>query len=91
MMGALMPPSPPQHVDSNDWRSLFRAALAEANLRLVEKRVSDAEQAIATRSVEIFRQPGIEAEIERELLNAAIYILRARRSAVENNTERLLG
>lgn len=81
-----MPTFPHQHVNSNEWRSLFRAATLEKDMSLVEKRISDAEQAITMRSVEIFRQNGVEVEVERELLNDAMYVLRARRSAVERNT-----
>ena len=81
-----MPTSLIHHIDSDGWRSLFRAALAETDLRLVEQRIFDAEQAITTRTVEIFRLSGIEVDLERELLNDAMYILRARRSAVENKT-----
>ncbi len=84
--GESMPTSPIQHRNSNQWRSLFRVALIETDLRLVEKRISDAEEAITTRIVEIFRHTSAEAQVERELLNDAIYILRARRSAVENKT-----
>ena len=81
-----MPTPPSQHTNSSEWRSLFRAALIETDCTLVEKLISDAEQAIIARSVEIFRQTGIDVETERDVLNDALYILRARRSGVENNT-----
>jgi hypothetical protein len=81
-----MPTPPSQHTNSSEWRSLFRAALVETDCKLVEKRISDAEQAIITRSVEIFRQSGLDVDIERDVLSDALYILRARRSGVENNT-----
>ena len=76
----------PQHTDSNEWRSLFRAALLETDSKLVEKRISDAEQAIVTRSIEIFREAGLDADIERDLLNDAMHVLIARRTAMQNNT-----
>jgi hypothetical protein len=81
-----MPTSPPQQTNASEWRSLFRAAIVEKDLRLLEKRISNAEQAIVARTVELFRQTGIEVGVERELLNDALYILRARRSAIDNNT-----
>jgi hypothetical protein len=81
-----MPTPPSQHSNSSEWRSLFRAALAETDCKLVAKRLSDAEQAIVARSVEIFRHTGLEADIERDFLNDAMYVLRGRRSAVENKT-----
>jgi len=58
--------------DSSEWRCLFKAALLEADSRLIEKRICDAEQAIVTRSIEIFRQTGMDAAIERDVLNDAM-------------------
>ena len=81
-----MPTPPSQHTNSSEWRSLFKAALAETDCKLVEKRIFDAEQLIIARTVEVFRETGLDADIERELLNDAMYILRARRSVIENKT-----
>lgn len=81
-----MPTPPSQHIDSANWRSLLKAALIEKDCRLIEKRICDAEQAIVARSIELFRQTGLDVDVEREVLNDAIYVLRARRSAMENNT-----
>ena len=63
---------PSQHTNSGDWRCLFKTALLEADSRLIEKRISEAEQAIVTRSIEIFRQTGLDAAIERDVLNDAM-------------------
>jgi len=81
-----MPTPPSQHTNSSEWQSLFKTALFETDCRLIEQRISDAEQTIVTRSIEIFRRSGIDDAIERDVLNDALYILRARRSALENKT-----
>ncbi len=81
-----MPIPASQHRKGNEWHCLFKAALLETDSWLIEKRISDAEQAIVTRSREIFRQTGQDAVIERHVSNDAMYILRARKTALENKT-----
>lgn len=71
---------------STEWKILCRAAIFETNDRELEKRISDAEEAIVERMRDLFRETGADAEAEREALDDALYALRAWKTALENRT-----
>jgi hypothetical protein len=50
-------------------------------------RISVAEEAIIARSRELLTESGVEAEVEREALDDALYALRAFRKAVAHTAE----
>jgi hypothetical protein len=68
----------PKHTDT-DWKALYKAAILETNKNVVPQRVSEAEQAILARGREIFCGQGTLEE--REVLEDALYALRAFRTA----------
>jgi len=77
-METAYPPNPvPTH-----WKSLYRAAIIEANSGLVLQRVSEAETAALARQRELFYQGG--SQEEKDSLEDALYALRAFRTAVQN-------
>jgi hypothetical protein len=63
----------------SEWRSLYKAAILETDKRVVERRVSEAEEAVKARGREIFYEPGFPDETEA--LEDALYALRAFRNA----------
>ena len=68
--------------DHEDWKTLYRAALLETNTNAIPKLVSDAEQAVISRTRQLFGTMGtIE---EKEALEDALYALRAFRSSRED-------
>jgi hypothetical protein len=71
--------SPPRH---RDWRTLYRAAILETNRTLTPRRVAEAEQAVLARGRELFYKGGTHEE--QELLEDALYALRAFRTAWEH-------
>ena len=75
-----------QHVSSGEWRRLYRAAILEIDGHFVEKKISEVEEAILARTVEIFRQTGPDAAAEREDLDDAMYTLRALRGTAANTS-----
>lgn len=70
----------------SEWRALYRAAILEPNSCVIAKRTSDAEEAIAERTRELFQESGADVEGEREALDDAMYALRALRVALEQST-----
>ena len=70
-----------------EWRVLYRAAIfSKTNSYEMAKRISDAEEAIGERMLELLHQTGADVEVEREALDDAIYALSAWRSALERRT-----
>lgn len=65
-----------------DWRTLYRMAIQETNSSLILQRVSIAETAALKRQRELFYLGGTGEE--KELLEDALYALRALRTAVQN-------
>jgi hypothetical protein len=61
------------------WKTLYRAAILETNIRLLPQRVSEAEEAVKARGREIFYGNGTPEE--EEALDDALYALRAFRTA----------
>jgi|SRR5690242_1739959 len=72
--------------DAQRWRAAYRAAILEPNRCTIPQRLSEAEEAIIARMRELFQESGVEAEIERNALDDALYSLRALGDAVENAT-----
>jgi hypothetical protein len=68
------------------WKAAYRAAVLEPNRHTILRRVSEAEEAIVARTQELSRESGVEAEIERNALDHALYSLRALSYVVENTT-----
>lgn len=69
-----------------EWRTLYRAAIFEANRCEISKRLSDAEEAIVRRTRELFTETGATVETERDALDDAKYALEALKVALEHNT-----
>jgi hypothetical protein len=76
-MTTAFPPCP-----NRNWRTLYRAAILEANQRVLPQRVSEAEDAVLARGREIFYGDGTQEE--KEALEDALYALRAFRTAWEH-------
>jgi hypothetical protein len=64
---------------SENWRTLYRAAIFETNRRVIPNRVMEAEKAVLARGRELFRQIGTMDE--KEALEDALYALRAYKTA----------
>jgi hypothetical protein len=69
----------------NRWKTLYRAAILETNKGLFPERVSEAEEAVKARGREIFYGYGTLEEKEAEVLEDALYTLRAFRTAWQHN------
>jgi hypothetical protein len=67
------------------WNSLYQAAILETNKGLLPQRVSEAEEAVKARGREIFHGNGTPEEKEAEVLEDALYTLRAFRTAWQHN------
>lgn len=81
-----MSKSDSQNPHPREWRVLYRAAILERNSCVVAKRLSDAQDAIARRTREIFQETGAAVETERDALDDAKYALESLRVALEQNT-----
>ena len=68
--------------DRVDWKTLYRAAILEKNKSAIPQKVSEAEQAVLARGRELFYNRGTREE--QELLEDALYALRAFRTAWEH-------
>jgi hypothetical protein len=77
-MTTAFPPRP----SHTDWRILYRAAILEKNNSVIPEKVSEAERAVLARGRELFCGEGTLEE--REVLEDALYALRAFRSAWEH-------
>lgn len=62
-----------------DWTTLYRAAILETNRNVILQRISAAETSVLARRRELFHNA--EMIEERELLEDALYALRAFRTA----------
>ena len=66
---------------NNGWRELYRAAILELDKTQIPPRITQAENAIAGRSRELFDEDGVNAE-EKQALDDALYFLQALRSTL---------
>lgn len=69
-----------------EWRAKCRTAILETKISAIQKELSDAEDAVVTRTRELFHRTGPEVELERDALDDAMYSLRALRHALEQKT-----
>jgi hypothetical protein len=69
-----------------EWRAKSRTAILETKTSAIEKELSEAEDAVVTRTRELFRKTGADVELERGALDDAMYSLRALRHALEGKT-----
>jgi hypothetical protein len=69
----------------NRWKTLYQAAILETNKGLLPQRVFEAEEAVKARGREIFYGDGTPEEKEAEVLEDALYALRAFRTAWQHN------
>ena len=65
-----------------NWKTLYRAAVFEANKSTVLERISEAEKAVLARGRELFYADGTQEE--KEDLEDALYALRAFRIACQH-------
>jgi len=65
-----------------DWKTLYRAAILEANASIIRQRVTEAEKAVLARQRELFYANGTVEE--KEALEDALYALRAFRTAYQH-------
>jgi hypothetical protein len=72
-----------QLVDARLWRSLYVAALFEADSAILPDRIVQAQAVLVHGARELFYAPGDHIE-EEEALNDAMYALRALRNAYRN-------
>jgi hypothetical protein len=61
------------------WKTLYRAAILEKDIKMVAQRVSAAEAAVLARGRELFYTPATAEELEA--LEDALYALRAFKTA----------
>jgi hypothetical protein len=71
--------------DHENWKTLYRAAILETNTGAIPNVVSRAEQAVISRSRQLFGTVGTLEE--KEALEDALYALRAFRSAWQHMEE----
>ncbi len=71
--------------DHENWKSLYRAAILETDKNAIRQKVSEAEQAVLARGRELFYCGGTREE--QELLEDALYALRAFRSTSEQHID----
>jgi len=81
-----MPRFDSQNPHPRDWRILYRVAIFERDSRVIEKGLSDAEDAIVWRTRELYQETGAAVETERGALDDANYALEALRVALEENS-----
>jgi hypothetical protein len=74
-------------MNARRWKAAYRAAILEPNRYTIPQRVSEAEEEILARTLELSRHNGAEVEIERDALEQAVSSLRALRYAAENSYE----
>ena len=74
--------------DPTEWRALYRAAFRSRadSYETAAKRISEAENAIAERMCQLFRETGVDVAAEREAMDDAIYALRAWKLALINKS-----
>src|SRR5579864_663561 len=73
----VMPRFDSQNPHPRDWRILYRVAIFERDSRVIEKGLSDAEDAIVWRTRELYQETGAAVETERGALDDANYALEA--------------
>jgi hypothetical protein len=77
--------SSPSSPSLNRWKTLYQAAILETNKRLLPQRVSEAEEAVKARGRELFHGNGTPEEKEADVLEDALYTLRAFRTAWQHS------
>ena len=79
----MSPLAPPRsnYSENTNWRELYRAAILELDQTQIPPRITQAENAIAERSRELFDEDGVNAE-ETQALDDASYFLQALRSTL---------
>jgi hypothetical protein len=70
------------HPDPGAWRSLYAAALFEADRAKLLERIAQAEGALVLRARELFYAPGDNIE-EEQAVDDAMYALRALRNTLQ--------
>jgi hypothetical protein len=72
--------------ESQEWRVLYRAVLFDSTRSYtVAKRLTDAEEAIVRRTLELSHESGADVEAERDAMDDAMYALRALRVTMEES------
>jgi hypothetical protein len=69
----------------NRWKTLYRAAILETNRSLLPQRVTEAEEAVKARGRDVFYGNGTPEGREAEVLEDALYTLRAFRTAWQHS------
>jgi hypothetical protein len=72
----------PSPRDTQNWRTLYTAALFETDRNRVPSRIAEAEQAIVARARELF-SAGNDTIEEDQALDDALYALRALQSCLD--------
>ena len=72
----------PQRPVHADWKTLYQAAILEPDKSIVRQKIYEAEAAVLARGRELFYNGGTGEE--KELLEDALYLLRAYRNAWES-------
>lgn len=70
----------------HQWQSLYRAAILETDPSFLPERINRAEQAIADRRHELAPTSGQYAEVEREAMEDALYMLTALKTAQQDSS-----
>jgi hypothetical protein len=78
----------PSSPSLNRWKTLYQAAILETDKGLLPQRVSEAEEAVKSRGREIVYSNGTPEEKEAEILEDALYTLRAFRTAWQHSDPR---
>ena len=73
----------PQCQVPTDWKALYKAAIYETDSRVGSQKVAEAEKAVLLRERELFYGEGTLEE--KEVLEDALYCLRALRSAWQHS------
>jgi hypothetical protein len=73
----------PAGLNQTDWRTLYRAAILEANNNILPQRILEAEQAVVARGRELFHDRATLEEMDE--LEDALYTLRAFRTSWQHS------
>ena len=70
-----------------EWRAKCRTAILETKISALQKELSDAESAVATRRRELAQETGPDVDVEREALDDAAYALAGLRTALAHRSD----
>lgn len=73
----------PAELNQTDWRTLYRAAILEANNEILPQRILEAEAAVVARGRELFHDRATLEEMDE--LEDALYTLRAFRTSWQHS------